>query len=355
MRTKKILSVLLTVMLILSVVPFTVGAAAQDVTLTFTNEGITESFAGTGYTIAGTSLSITAAGVYTVTGSCSEGTIEVAKGVSGVTLIFDNLTLSSSATAPVIIKKTASAAIHLTGTSTLTNNEDPANETSSDLSVSEAYEGAAVKVKSGASLTFCGEGDLNIVANSKNGIKGGSTASVTFNQSGTVTVTGSGKYYGGAVTGAAVNNGIVCDGSLVFNQGTYVIKASNDGIKSAPDATSADEGTTIDTESAGTVTINGGTFDIDCDGDGIQADTALTITNGVFDIQTWKGYSVWNDTLAAQYSCKGLKAGGDRAEEAGIEPEITVSGGTFVINTGDDANQTVKHVHVHVIGGAQMQ
>ncbi|MBQ7714465.1 MAG: carbohydrate-binding domain-containing protein [Clostridia bacterium] len=337
MKTKKLLSVLLTVMLILSVFPITVSAESTGVTLAFTDEGITEIAVGTGYVINGTSLSITAAGVYTVTGSCSEGSIEIAKSVSGVTLILDSLTLSSSATAPIVIKKTAEATIHLTGTSTLTDNEDPANETSSDPTVSEAYEGAVIKVKSGASLTFCGDGNLNIVANSKNGIKGGSTTSITFNQSGSITVTGSGKYYGGTTSGAAVNNGIACDGSLVFNQGTYVIKAANDGIKSAPDATDTTAGTTIDTDSAGTITINGGTFDIDCDGDGIQADTALTITDGTFDIQTWKGYSVWNDTLANAYSCKGLKAGGDRATEAELEPTITVSGGTFSINTGDDA------------------
>ncbi len=85
------------------------------------------------------------------------------------------------------------------------------------------------------------------------------------------------------------------------------------------------------------MTINGGTFDIDVDGDGIQADTALNINGGTFDIRTWKGYSVWNDTLANAYSCKGLKASGDRAEEAGIEPALNITGGTFTINTGDDA------------------
>lgn len=85
------------------------------------------------------------------------------------------------------------------------------------------------------------------------------------------------------------------------------------------------------------MTINGGTFDIDVDGDGIQADTALNINGGTFDIRTWKGYSVWNDTLADSYSCKGLKASGDRAEEAGIEPALNITGGTFTINTGDDA------------------
>ena len=313
------------------------AVAEQSAVLTFSNSSITETSAGSGYTIDGTTLTITTAGTYRITGSCTEGSIIVSKGLSNVTLILDNLSLSSSTTAPIVVKKTATVNIHLVGTSTLTDNEDPANETSTDTTVAEAFEGAAVKVKSGSTVTFCGEGNLNAVANAKNGIKGGATASLIFNQSGTINVSGNSKYYGATTSGAAVNNGIASDGSIVINQGTYVIKAANDGIKSTPDATDETEGTVIDTESAGTVTINGGTFDIDVDGDGIQADTALNINGGTFDIRTWKGYSVWNDTLANAYSCKGLKASGDRAEEAGIEPALNITGGTFTINTGDDA------------------
>ena len=309
----------------------------QSAALTFSNSGITETSAGSGYTIDGTTLTITTAGTYRISGTCSEGTVIVSKGLSNVTLILDHLTLASSSTAPIVVKKSATVNIHLVGTSTLTDNENPANETSSDITVAEAFEGAAVKVKSGSAVTFCGDGNLNVVANAKNGIKGGATASLIFNQSGKITVSGNAKYYGATTSGAAVNNGIGCDGSIVFNQGTYVIKAANDGIKSAPDATDETEGTVIDTESAGTITINGGTFDLDVDGDGIQADTALNISGGTFDIQTWKGYSVWNDTLANSYSCKGLKASGDRAEEAGLEPALTITGGTFNLNTGDDA------------------
>ena len=346
--TKKILSIILALALVFTL---TVTASAatvdagssigatveQSAVLTFSDSAIAETSAGSGYTIDGTTLTITANGTYRIGGSCSEGAVVVSKGLSDVTLILDNLTLASSTTAPIVVKKSATVNIHLVGTSTLTDNEDPANETSSDVTVSEAFEGAAIKVKSGSSVTFCGDGNLNAVANAKNGIKGGSTASLIFNQSGTINVSGNSKYYGATTSGAAVNNGIACDGSIVINQGTYVIKAVNDGIKSAPDATDETEGTVIDTDSAGTVTINGGTFDIDVDGDGIQADTALNINGGTFDIRTWKGYSVWNDTLANSYSCKGLKASGDRADEAGIEPALNITGGTFTLNTGDDA------------------
>ena len=359
--TKKFLSILLALSLVLAV---TVSAAAattddasavgvtaeQSAALTFSNSGIAETSAGSGYAIDGTTLTITAAGTYRISGSCSEGSVVVSKGLSNVTLILDNLTLASSSTAPIVVKKSTTVNIHLTGTSTLTDNEDPADETSSDATVAEAFEGAAVKVKSASTVTFCGDGNLNIVANAKNGIKGGATASLIFNQSGTINVGGNAKYYGATTSGAAVNNGIACDGSIVFNQGAYVIKAVNDGIKSAPDATNETEGTVIDTESAGTITINGGTFDIDVDGDGIQADAALNINNGTFDIQTRKGYSVWNDTLANEYSCKGLKASGDRAEEAGLEPSINITGGTFTLNTGDDALHS--DAYATVTGGA---
>lgn len=359
--TKKILSVMLALALALT---FSVSAAAasadtassvasvveQSAELTFSNSSVTETSAGSGYTIDGTTLTITTAGTYRIGGCCSEGSIIVSKGLGDVTLILDNLTLASSSTAPVVVKKSAAVNLHLEGTSTLIDNEDPADETSTDTTVAEAFEGAAIKVKSGSAVTFCGDGNLNVVANAKNGIKGGSTVSLIFNQSGTINVSGNAKYYGATTSGAAVNNGIGCDGSIVFNQGTYVIKAANDGIKSAPDATDETEGTTIDTESAGTVTVNGGTFDIDVDGDGIQADTELNINGGTFNIQTRKGYSVWNDTLADAYSCKGLKASGDRAEEAGIEPALNITDGTFTLNTGDDAVHS--DAYVTVTGGS---
>ncbi len=354
--TRKLLSVILALMLVLTLTlpamaesvdtASTAAVVEQSAVLTFSNSSITETQAGSGYAIDGTTLTITTAGTYRIGGSCTEGAIIVSKGLSDVTLILDDLTLSSSTTAPIVVKKSATVNIHLEGTSTLTDNEDPANETSTDTTVADAFEGAAIKVKSGSSVTFCGDGDLNVVANAKNGIKGGSTAELIFNGSGTINVSGNAKYYGATTSGAAVNNGIGCDGSIVINQGTYVIKAANDGIKSAPDATDEPEGTTIDTESAGTVTINGGTFDIDVDGDGIQGDTALNINGGTFDIRTWKGYSVWNDTLANEYSCKGLKASGDRAEEAGIEPALNITGGTFTLNTGDDAVHSDAYVTV---------
>ncbi len=342
---KSIFTITLTLILILASLPATVLADTETVTaeytakLTFSDSGITETSAGAGYEIDGTTLTITAAGTYDLTGSCSEGAVIVDKSLSGVVLMLDGLTLASSSTAPIIVKKQCSDVnIHLVDgtTSTITNNEDPANEESTDTEVADAFEGACIKVKTDSAVTFCGGGDLVCTANTKNGIKGGTNASLTFNATGTITVNG--NYRGYATSAGAVNNGIASDGSLTFNAGTYVVAAANDGIKAVPDAD--------DTTSAGDLTVNGGTFDIDVDGDGLQAEHNLTISAGTFDIRTMSGYNDSNydeDTM----SCKGIKASGDRED---IENTISITGGDFTMNTVDDAVHS--DMYATVTGGS---
>ncbi|MBR0302562.1 MAG: carbohydrate-binding domain-containing protein, partial [Clostridia bacterium] len=117
---KKFIGILLSAILIISLIPSAVFASGGEVTLTFSNDGIAETVAGAGYAIDGTALTITAAGTYRVTGSCSEGCIVISKGLSDVTLILDSLTLASSVTAPLAVNKTSTVTIHLEGTSTLT-------------------------------------------------------------------------------------------------------------------------------------------------------------------------------------------------------------------------------------------
>ena len=319
MLKKKIMSALLSQMMILSAVPFaaqtTAFAANTNPTLTFSDTAVTETVSGIGYTIDGTTLTISAAGVYKIKGKCSEGSIVVSKSLDNVTLIFDSLSLTSAQTAPVVVKKGSNVTIHLDGTSTLTDNEDASTE-----DTNEDFEGAAIKVKSGSNVTFCGGGTLNVYGNAKNGIKGAAESSQTFN--------------GGIYNVTAVNNGIAADESITINGGTFNINSDNDGIKSVPD--------TDDTVSTGTVTINGGTFNITADGDGIQAENTLKITNGDFTIKTMNGYndsSFNSDTM----SCKGLKASGDREN---IENNLIITGGTFSINTADDAIHSDENAEI---------
>ena len=228
---------------------------ASDVTFTFTDSGVTASGGSAeGYQISGTDLTINAAGTYTVTGSCADGTITVKKGTTGTT------------SAPLRCNKETEVTLVVTGTNTLTDAEDPANEESTDAAVADAFEGAAVKVKAGASLTITGTGTLNADGSAcKNAIKGGSTASITVDGSMTLNL-------------KAANSGLASDGSVEIKSGTLNITAENDGVKSEPDED--------DTESAGTVTISGGTITLNTVDDAIHAAGNLTVTGGEITIDS---------------------------------------------------------------------
>ncbi|MBQ1602701.1 MAG: carbohydrate-binding domain-containing protein, partial [Oscillospiraceae bacterium] len=73
----------------------------SELTFTFTDSGVTASADAEGYEIDGTALSLSAAGTYRITGTCSDGSITVKKGTTGVTLILDDLTLTSTDGSPL--------------------------------------------------------------------------------------------------------------------------------------------------------------------------------------------------------------------------------------------------------------
>lgn len=293
------------------------AAASASATLTFTNTAITASGGTSGYKIEGTDLTITESGVYQITGSCSDGSITVKKGTADVTLILNGLTLRSSHSAALICNKESDVTIQVAGKNTLTDAEDIANQESQD------FDGAAVKVKSGASLDITGDGTLTVSGDCKNGIEGASTASVTVDS--------------GAIAVTAQNNGIASDGSVTVNGGTLTITAGNDGIKSEPEED--------DTDSTGTITVNGGALTIVSAGDGIQATGDVTITGGTFHITTAGGYK---SSLSDDDSAKGIKSDSSIVISGGTftlncagdgihsNGNVTITGGTFTIDTGDD-------------------
>ena len=264
--------------------------ASSNAVLSFSNEGITAAGDTAGYSISGTTLTITKAGVYELTGSCAEGSVVVAGSLDGVVLVLNDLSLASSSTAPIVVKKASSVTIHLEGSSVLSDNEDASTEeTNAD------FEGAAIKAKTGSTVTFCGDGTLTVNGSAKNGIKGGTSSSLVFLQ--------------GTYNVSSANNGIAADGSVTISGGSYVITGDNDG---------------------------------DVAGDGIQAEHTLAISGGTFDIKTLDGYgstSFDKDTM----SCKGLKASGDRED---IENTINVTGGSFSLDTADDAVHSDEYVTI---------
>lgn len=322
---KRLFAALLASALAAGMLPASACAASSSYTtsnatlIRFTDAAAKASGKYSGCEIDGTDVSITAAGTYVFSGDCDNGSITVKKGVMGVNIVLNGLTLTNDDSAAITLNKTAEASlIAAAGTTNMVAD----TEGSSD-------ENAAVKVKSGAALAIGGTGTLTVDGNAKNGIKGAADAVITVAE--------------GKLNINAADDGLSCDDELNITGGTLSITAGGDAVKASPDTGDTEN---PDTTSLGNVTISGGTLTLDAAKDGIQADGDLTISGGTFHVKTNGGHTTALTDDAA--SCKGFKAGKtltvtggtltvDSADDAlHANTDVTISGGTLTLATGDD-------------------
>ena len=337
---KKLLAALLASALAAGMLPTSACAVSSAYTssnatlISFTDSAVTADGKYSGYEIEGTDVSITAAGTYVFSGDCDDGSITVKKGVTGVTLVLNGLTLTNADSAAITLNKTAEAAlIAAAGSENTVADTAGAND-----------ENAAVKVKSGASLSLSGTGTLTACGNVKNGIKGASDAVITVDEM-TLNI-------------EAADDGLSCDDELTIKGGRVNITAGGDAVKASPDT---DDTENPDTTSLGSVTISGGTITLEAAEDGIQADGDLTISGGTFAVTANGGHTTTISDENA--SCKGLKAGKtltvsggtftvDSADDALHANDVTVSGGTLTLASGDDAVHADNDLVVGVQGSS---
>ena len=337
---KKLLAALLASALAAGMLPTSACAAASAYTssnatlISFTDSAVTADGKYSGYEIEGTDVSITAAGTYVFSGDCDDGSITVKKGVTGVTLVLNGLTLTNADSAAITLNKTAEAAlIAAAGSENTVADTAGAND-----------ENAAVKVKSGASLSLSGSGTLTACGNAKNGIKGASDAVITVDEL--------------ALNIEAADDGLSCDDELTIKGGRVNITAGGDAVKASPDT---DDAENPDTTSLGNVTVSGGTLTLTAANDGVQADGDLTISGGTFAVTANGGHTTAISDEDA--SCKGLKAGKtltvsggtftvDSADDALHANDVTVSGGTLTLASGDDAVHADNDLVVGVKGSS---
>lgn len=337
---KKLLAALLASALAAGMLPTSACAVSSAYTssnatlISFTDSAVTADGAYSGYEIEGTDVSITAAGTYVFSGDCDDGSITVKKGVTGVTLVLNGLTLTNADSAAITLSKTAEAAlIAAAGSENTVADTAGAND-----------ENAAVKVKSGASLLLSGTGTLTACGNTKNGIKGASDAVITVDEL-TLNI-------------EAADDGLSCDDELTIKGGRVNITAGGDAVKASPDT---DDAENPDTTSLGNVTVSGGTMTLTAANDGVQADGDLTISGGTFAVTANGGHTT--ALIDDSASCKGLKAGKtltvsggtvnvDSADDALHANDVTVSGGTLTLASGDDAVHADNDLVVGVQGSS---
>lgn len=335
---KKLLAALLASALTAGMLP-TSACAASDYTtanatlVTLTDSSATAKGKYTGYEIDGTDVSITAAGTYVFSGDCDNGSITVKKGVTGVTIVLNGLTLTNDDSAAITLNKTAEASlIAAAGTTNTVADTEGSND-----------ENAAVKVKSGAALAIGGTGTLTVDGNAKNGIKGAADAVITVAEV--------------KLNINAANDGLSCDDELNITGGTLSITAGGDAVKASPDT--GDTGNP-DTTSLGNVTISGGTLTLATGDDGVHADNDLVIgAKGASSTSTprinitasYEGLegttvTVYSGDIDVVASDDGVNAANSTLGERSDKYAISIAGGDLYIDAGSDGLDSNNDINI---------
>ena len=318
--------------------------AADALTLTFTDSGITGS--GSGVEISGTALTISEPGTYLLTGSCADGSVKVKKGTAGVALILSDLSLTSSTTAPITCGKSSVVTIVAADgtTNTLT---DAAQNNDTDYPTNTDAENAVIKGKDGAQVVLCGSGSLTLNANGKNGIKSGTTDSETAQDASltirelTLTIN------------APVNDAVNAEQLLNVESGTLTLDAADDALHCdlvMNIGAGGTEGPTLTITNAyegieaAVLNIASGSMDITCEDDCLNAGNS-SLTNYDFEINISGGTIRAYTTAGDGFDSNGTMtiSGGDievwTSNAADNQPldadgSITVTGGTVLAAGG---------------------
>lgn len=271
---------------------------------------------GKGAHVSENKITIKSGGNYSISGKLNEGQIYV--DVSG-----DDIVVLSLNGADITNKSDAAIHIENSGYTAVFLEENTKNVIQSGTEVDiDKMEETAEKEQTGGALysrddlAVTGNGELNVSGYINNGIH---TTNNLVIESGNINV-------------KAVNNGIKGKDSVSVNGGKFLINSVGDGIKSN-DTTG---------EGSGFISITDGDFTIESKNDAVQAETVLNISGGNFTVSSGGGSedvtfssdggwgmadSGWDMEEEKEESTKGFKSG----------TQINISGGTFVVDSKDDA------------------
>ncbi|MBQ1908068.1 MAG: carbohydrate-binding domain-containing protein, partial [Firmicutes bacterium] len=254
------------------------------------------------------SVKISSAGIYIITGSCADGNITVKKGTTGVVLVLRDLDLTSSTGATLSLNKGSEVKIVIEGTVSLTDAEDIANEESDD------FDGAAVKAKAGSSVVLTGSGTLNVNGSCKHGIK---VSSLDEDD----------------IADGYSEASFIVDGDLTIN-----VSAAEDGMNSGTD-----------------LTIKSGTVNVSAGDDGIKADYILTIgvegaegpeINVKKSAEGLEGavVNILSGDITVNASDDGINAA--NSDLTGYSFSINIMGGDVTVSSGADGLDSNGNINI---------
>ncbi|MCF0136145.1 MAG: carbohydrate-binding domain-containing protein [Lachnospiraceae bacterium] len=260
-------------------------------------------------------LTITAPGTYTLTGSLSNGQVNV-DCEGEVTLILSGVSVTDAEGPAISIQSAEHVLVYLKeNTENTLISGIPCDISTVDTSSDEAT-GAALHSK--VSLSIAGEGTLHVYGYINNGIA----------------TTDHLVLLGGSLNVTAAHHGLKGKDSVSMEGGDISILSGTDGI-----------------HSEGTITISGGTLVADAGDDGVHADQVLTVSGGEITItrsteglEAEKVYLTGGD-ININASDDGVNAsGGDSSGDvmpgpfssASTDALIQIDGGTIYIQANGD-------------------
>ncbi len=280
-------------------------------------------------------LTIKAAGTYVLSGTLN-GSVQVDKNVEGtVRIVLSGATirtLDSQTTAAITFNKSDSLRILTIADGTENLLSDSVGDTAED------GDGAALQAKK-CSLTINGKGTLTVqaVGEDANGIKVKDSLTVL---DATITV-------------SAVKNGVKADNLIYLKGANLTVTAGNDGVKTDIEPETDEEALAYAADkNAGVIYIENSSLTVTAGDDGIAANSLLYIANGENDrieVTTNGGApATVTERSSDAADGKALKAAGITLEdEEGNETDyaatfdenyaIVITGGTFSLNSNDDA------------------
>lgn len=277
-------------------------SSATKITLS----GDSASVSGSGAAAEGSTVTISTAGTYIVSGNLTDGSIAIITSENDkVQIVLNGVKIASSSGPAINIQSADKCFITL------------AEGTQNSLSDGSAFtsEDANACIYATCDLTINGSGSLDVSGNYRHGV---------FSKDDLV-------IYGGSINVSAVEDGLNGKDSVKIGVGDISIDSGADGVKSSKSSN----------PEKGFVYVSGGSLSIDAEDDGIQAKTYLCIAGGSVEIDAA------DDALHSDL--EGALNGGLTSVRSGddafhCETKLEVNDGSFVAETcseGYEAEQVV--------------
>jgi hypothetical protein len=265
---------------------------SNAVRIRFNGTSITET--SDSVSVNGSVATISAGGVYLLSGSLSNGQIVVtAPSGSTVWLWLAGVSLTNTSTAPVSLTSAGKVILVLAA-----NTQNTVTDGATYVFPVAGTDEPNAAVFSKTDLTICGDGALTVHGNYNDGIASKDGLII---RSGSITVT-------------AADDGIRGKDYLIVRGGTITVTSGGDGLKSDNDEDVARGYILLE---AGVVTATSG-------GDGLAAATDVLVADATCTLTTGGGSSY---TVGSSSSAKGIKG----------TASVVIGNGTFTINAADDA------------------